>query len=323
MLNLEQQVRVIRSISDVVDSTRANLSLFREKQQQQKQPGILKSTRLVRNHQRRVMFLQPEEPEVEEQEEEELEEDGSVGSSSSDDSPFNKRGHKTFLRGSFERMPIHQDSSGSRGSGLSSSSLRLNAANCSNHRSVTRPRDVKFKKNNKCSTSWKPSPVDGHGCSPTATTIVTASGNLEFQTSFSHQVWDKTMEAETEKQVKRPLIPLAFCVIVARKRRSRRRHSHHVWPRWNANKIPYDIGHQVFFKRKTEIKQAHWIAISRFESGYTWYFSCVRCVNIVDDLAAKTRKCFVFCFKFGKMCRPLHFARREFHKEQSKKSFIG
>ena len=176
---------MIRSISDVVASSRAGLSLFREKQQEQQQQeqqpgGILKSTRLVRNHQRRVMFLQPEEPEVEEEEEEEEEEEGSVGSSSSDDSPFNKRGHKTFLRGSFERMPVHQDS-GSRGSGLSSSSLR--AANCSNHRSVTRPRDVKFKKNNKCSTSWKSS-VDG---SPTKTNIVT-SGNQEFQLSFSHQV---------------------------------------------------------------------------------------------------------------------------------------
>lgn len=161
-----KKVRVIRSISDVVDSTRMEILVRTEKQ------GILKSARLVRNHQRRVMFLQPEEPEVEEEDEEE--EEGSA-SSSSDDSPFNKRGHKTFLRGSFERMPVHQDPN--RGSSaLSSSSLRA-ATHCSNHRSVTRPRDVKFKKNNKGSMSpWKPT-VDGS--SPTS------SGNQEFQTSFS------------------------------------------------------------------------------------------------------------------------------------------
>ncbi|KAI9564623.1 hypothetical protein GHT06_008364 [Daphnia sinensis] len=174
-----QQVRIIRSISDVVDSSRAGLTIFRETT---KQPGILKSTRLVRNHQRRVMFLQPEEPEVEEEDEEEEEEEDSMeNSSSSDDSPFNKRGHKTFLRGSFERMPVNQESSNSsRGSGLSSSSFNLRAASlCSNHRSVTRPRDVKFKKNNKC--PWKSNSVDG--CSSS-----TPSSSQEFQVSCSHQV---------------------------------------------------------------------------------------------------------------------------------------
>ncbi len=50
-------------------------------------------------------------------------------------------------------------------------------------------------------------------------------------------------------------------------------------------------------------------------------FACVS-VNIVDDLAAKTRKLLFFVSNL-EMCRPLHFARREFHKEQSKKSFIG
>ncbi|XP_057371437.1 uncharacterized protein LOC130692351 isoform X2 [Daphnia carinata] len=171
-----QQVRIIRSISDVVDSSRAGLTIFRETT---KQPGILKSTRLVRNHQRRVMFLQPEEPEVEEEDEEE-EEDSMENSSSSDDSPFNKRGHKTFLRGSFERMPVNQESTSSRGSGLSSSSFSLRAASlCSNHRSVTRPRDVKFKKNNKC--PWKSNSVDG--CSSS-----TPSSSQEFQVSCSHQV---------------------------------------------------------------------------------------------------------------------------------------
>ncbi|XP_046644080.1 myb-like protein V isoform X3 [Daphnia pulicaria] len=184
-----QQVRIIRSISDVVDSSRACLTIFRETSQHSRQPGILKSTRLVRNHQRRVMFLQPEEEEEkeedggidEEEEEEDLEDSiGSSGSgSSSDDSPFNKRGHKTFLRGSFERMPVNQDSTGSRGSGLSSSSFSLRAANCSNHRSVTRPRDVKFKKNNKC--PWKSISLDG--CSPS-----TPSASQEFQISCSHQV---------------------------------------------------------------------------------------------------------------------------------------
>uniref|UniRef100_A0A0P6CZF2 Myosin-3 n=1 Tax=Daphnia magna TaxID=35525 RepID=A0A0P6CZF2_9CRUS len=170
-----QQVRIIRSISDVVDSSRAGLTIFRETT---KQPGILKSARLVRNHQRRVMFLQPEEPEVEEEDEEE--EDSMENSSSSEDSPFNKRGHKTFLRGSFERMPVNQESSSSRGSGLSSSSFSLRAASlCSNHRSVTRPRDVKFKKNNKC--PWKSNSVDG--CSSS-----TPSSSQEFQVSCSHQV---------------------------------------------------------------------------------------------------------------------------------------
>lgn len=131
------------------------------------------------------MFLQPEEGlekeedgGIDEEEEEDLED--SIGSSSSsDDSPFNKRGHKTFLRGSFERMPVNQDSNGSRGSGLSSSSFSLRAASCSNHRSVTRPRDVKFKKNNKC--PWKSTSVDG--CSPS-----TLSPSQEFQVSCSHQV---------------------------------------------------------------------------------------------------------------------------------------
>ncbi|XP_046451238.1 uncharacterized protein LOC124199454 isoform X2 [Daphnia pulex] len=182
------QVRIIRSISDVVDSSRACLTIFRETSQHSTQPGILKSTRLVRNHQRRVMFLQPEEEKeedggIDEEEEEDLEDSiGSSGSgSSSDDSPFNKRGHKTFLRGSFERMPVNQDSTGSRGSGLSSSSFSLRAANCSNHRSVTRPRDVKFKKNNKC--PWNKSSTSLDECSPS-----TPSASQEFQISCSHQV---------------------------------------------------------------------------------------------------------------------------------------
>ena len=170
----------------MVDSSRACLTIFRETNN--KQPGILKSTRLVRNHQRRVMFLQPEE-EAEKEEEEEEEEDleDSIGSSgSSDDSPFNKRGHKTFLRGSFERMPVNQDSIGgsSRGSGLSSSSFSLRAASlCSNHRSVTRPRDVKFKKNNKC--PWKSTSTSIDGCDHPSTL---SSTSQEFQISCSHQV---------------------------------------------------------------------------------------------------------------------------------------
>lgn len=134
------------------------------------------------------MFQQPEEPEVEEENEEEEEEDeqstGSSGSSSSsDDSPFNKRGHKTFLRGSFERMPVQPDSnrSGLSNSSSSSSAQQLRAAtHCSNHRSVTRPRDVKFKKNNKGSPGWK-----------AASDVVVHSDNvasIEFQTSLPHLV---------------------------------------------------------------------------------------------------------------------------------------
>lgn len=125
-------MKVIRSISDVVEST-----LYRETQ------GILKTSKLVRNYyQRRVMFRQ--EPEVREASPERFDdEEEDDGSSGSDDSPFNKRGHKTFLRGSFERMPV--DAKGS-------SPMRAH-----NHRSVIRPRDVKHKKN-KC---WKP--PDGCG----------------------------------------------------------------------------------------------------------------------------------------------------------------
>ena len=121
------------------------------------------------------MFQQPEEPEVEEEDEEEEDEDQLTGSSSSsDDSPFNKRGHKTFLRGSFERMPVQPDSN----RGLTSSALRA-ATHCSNHRSVTRPRDVKFKKNNKGSPGWKPASAMTDGCSDTS---------LEFRTSSPHLV---------------------------------------------------------------------------------------------------------------------------------------
>lgn len=129
-------------------------SLYRETQ------GILKTSKLVRTYyQRRVMFRQ--EPEVREATPEPLDDDGEEQdrhqddddcSSGSDDSPFNKRGHKTFLRGSFERMPV--DAKGS-------SPMRAH-----NHRSVIRPRDVKHKKN-KC---WKPP----DGCT-----------GREFQPSFA------------------------------------------------------------------------------------------------------------------------------------------
>ena len=114
-------------------------SLYRETQ------GILKTSKLVRTYyQRRVMFRQ--EPEVREATPEPLDDDGEEQhrqdeddcSSGSDDSPFNKRGHKTFLRGSIERMPV--DAKGS-------SPMRAH-----NHRSVIRPRDVKHKKNK----GWKP-----------------------------------------------------------------------------------------------------------------------------------------------------------------------
>lgn len=113
----KESVKVIRSISDVVAAARGNRCA---------RDGDASDAAPLR----RVNELG--------------ESDSDVSDASSEDLPFNKR---NFLRGSFERIPILQDCRSPFMNGEGSrdrSPLYVN-----NHRSVTKPRDVKSKNINK------------------------------------------------------------------------------------------------------------------------------------------------------------------------------
>ena len=175
---LLQQVRVIRSISDVVASARANVCIDRSQSLSLRldQSDVAEGTR-------------------EEEEEDDDEDIGGGSSSSSDDSPFNKRGHKSFLRGSFERMPIQQhqqrDSSAAGNSGAhhhwtaTTGGITIGRCGSSNHRNVTRPRDVKSKKSNKIRASTSAGGGGGGRVSPSLISISSPVSSTTLSSSSS------------------------------------------------------------------------------------------------------------------------------------------
>ena len=131
---------MIRSISDVVASARAN---------------VCRSPSLTLTEQKGGK-------------EDDYDDIGGGSSSSSDDSPFNKRGHKSFLRGSFERMPIQQQQrNGDTAVSDTHHHRAVTRCGSSNHRNVTRPRDVKSKKFHKV---LRVSPITSPTTSPSSTT---------------------------------------------------------------------------------------------------------------------------------------------------------